>query len=41
MKTSSYERAFRMAFARIYPLYIQKAEKKAVPRRNWTRCSAG
>ena len=28
MKMSSYERAFRMAFARIYPLYIQKVEKK-------------
>ena len=28
MNLSSYERAFRMTFARIYPLYIQKAEKK-------------
>ena len=28
MNLSSYERAFRMAFARIYPLYIQKVEKK-------------
>lgn len=28
MKTDNYERAFRMAFARIYPLYIRKAEKK-------------
>ena len=28
MKTNNYERAYRMTFARIYPLYIQKVEKK-------------
>ena len=28
MKTSSYERAFRMTFASIYPLYIRKIENK-------------
>ena len=28
MKTSSYERAFRMSFASIYPLYIRKIENK-------------
>ena len=28
MKTDNYERAYRMAFARIYPLYIQKVQRK-------------
>ena len=28
MKTDNYERAYRMAFARIYPLYVQKVQRK-------------
>jgi hypothetical protein len=28
MNTKNYERAFRMSFATVYPLYIQKVERK-------------
>ena len=28
MKTTNYDRVFRMSFAGVYPLYLQKAERK-------------
>lgn len=34
-------RVYKMSFAGVYPHYIQKAEKKAVPKLKWMKSFAG
>ena len=35
------QRVYKMSFASVYPLYVQKAEKKVAPGTRWIPSSAG
>lgn len=34
-------RIYKMKFSGVYPLYVQKAEKKAAQKRKWMKLSVG